>query len=69
MRENAGYKIIQSAQFDDVEIVLGHNIEDEMYVTWKHDVQKDYYYWGHYFTSYDKALKDFKIRIQNEIPF
>lgn len=65
MRINEGYEIIYSSKIDDeTEVVLGLNRKSGMYVTWLSIPKRDYYYWGHYFSSEVEALRDLANRIE-----
>lgn len=64
---NAGYEIIKTERVGNKEFVLGHNPNaPEPYVTWKRDVETKECYWGRYFTNEQRALNNFKKRVQEE---
>ena len=66
MRLHAGYKIIYSSQIDHTtEIVLGWDIMNGMYVTWM-CIDRNNYFWGHYFRDEVDALLDLADRIRKE---
>ena len=67
-RTHKNYNIIQAIAFPDEEYVLGVktiNKQNE-YVTWC-CVEKTKYYYGHYFSDYDKAVKDLYERAKKYI--
>lgn len=47
---------------DHCTCVLAHVGGYHPYVTWVHNRETGGYYWGHYFQTYDEALKDFNSR-------
>ena len=64
---NEGYEIIKIERVGNKEFVLGHNPNaPDPYVTWKRNVGTTDYYWGNYFTDEERALKNFKQRVQAE---
>ena len=71
MKENAGYAIKMEEKFDCTNgIAFGqtpckYNEEGYMYVTWMFSGEGDYF-WGHYFTTKKKALKDYHERLAKE---
>ena len=58
-RTNAGYIITNSITVGNTEIVLGvHTENPDSFVTWLCR-DKNYYYWGHYYSDLLSAQKDF----------
>ena len=67
-RNHKNFDIIQVIALPEQEYVLGVksiNNKNE-YVTWC-CVNKTYYYYGHYFSNYDKAVRDLYERAKNYI--
>jgi len=65
---NAGFKIIESKRVLIVDgtipetphsIVLAYSENDSKYVTWLFNHRDGGFHWGHYFTNYSNAKKDF----------
>lgn len=68
-RINAGYEIIATLPVGDVEFVVGQNIHTpNMFVTWEYQKQRGYY-WGHYMTDKDAAMRDMYERAEAELSF
>ena len=68
-RENAGYIITNQITIGDSEIVLGvHKELPDHFVTWE-CINKDNYFWGHYFSNLISAQKDFCARGFNKAKF
>lgn len=64
---NVGYKVLLRERVGIKEFVLGFNPNAaQPYVTWKCNVGKQDYYWGHYFSDEHKAKKDFVRRVREE---
>lgn len=64
---NAGYEIIKTERVGNKEFVLGHNPNaPEPFATWKRNIGTTDYYLGRYFTNEQKALNNFKQRVQDE---
>lgn len=65
-RINAGYEIIKSLPIGSTEFVFGQNIHTPaQFVTWECKDGKDYF-WGHYFSSKEKAMEDLYERAEDE---
>lgn len=47
---------------DDVHITIVLCNWNNEYVTWLRDSKKEAYFWGHYFDTFQEALKDFNNR-------
>lgn len=69
---NAGYDIIRAEAYEtdqrgcQYQIVLGHNPQSGMYVTWECNSHPDGvrdYFWGHYIPDREKALADYHRRL------
>lgn len=68
-RINAGYEIIATLPVGDVEFVVGQNVHaPAMFVTWEYQKQRGYY-WGHYMTDKDAAMRDMYERAEAELSF
>lgn len=68
-RMNIGYKITDTIHVGDAEFVLGvHEKDPNRFVTWECKNGNDYF-WGHYFTKRDDAVKDLVGRANKEIRF
>lgn len=59
-RRNEDYILLDSITVGKTEYVLGKLDSEkvDMWVTWAKDTEKDYFYWGHYFSEEAKAKKD-----------
>lgn len=61
--ENQGYTIIKIEKYNNnFAICLGKN-EAGCFVTWDCRPDTDYYFWGHYFTDYNEAMRDYHTRL------
>lgn len=68
-RTNIGYKITDTIHVGNAEFVLGvHETDPNRFVTWECKNGNDYF-WGHYFTRRDDAVKDLVDRANREIEF
>ena len=68
-RINAGYEIIACLPIGNVEFVVGQNIHNpNMFVTWEYKKEGGYY-WGHYMTDKDAAMRDMYERAEAELSF
>ena len=70
-RTNHGYTIIASVALPDEEYVLGEMQKADggtQYVTWCCVNGTDYYY-GHYISDKDVAIKDMYERVQKEVNY
>ncbi len=68
-RINAGYEIIASLPIGNVEFVVGQNIHNpNMFVTWEY-TPTGQYYWGHYMSDKDAAMRDMYERAEAELSF
>lgn len=67
IRENAGYRIINTISVGSVEVVLGEcPSAPAAYVTWECRDGSNYY-WGHYHTNRLTALRDLLERAGQEL--
>lgn len=65
LRVNEGYTILKAERYSkDYEIVIAVN-KVMTYVTWECKGQTDYF-WGHYFTDYATALRDYHTRLAKQ---
>lgn len=61
--KNAGYEIIMIEHYtEDYAIVLGVNSSNH-YVTWDSKPSENNFFWGHYFTDKNNALRDYHTRL------
>jgi len=68
-RTNIGYRITDTIHVGNAEFVLGvHETDPNRFVTWECKNRNDYF-WGHYFTRRDDAVKDLVDRANREIEF
>ncbi len=68
-RTNIGYRITDTIHVGNAEFVLGvHETDPNRFVTWECKNRNDYF-WGHYFTKRDDAVKDLVNRANREIEF
>ena len=68
-RTNIGYRITDTIHVGNAEFVLGvHETDPNRFVTWECKNRNDYF-WGHYFTKRDDAVKDLVDRANREIEF
>jgi hypothetical protein len=68
-RTNIGYRITDTIHVGNAEFVLGvHETDPNRFVTWECKNRNDYF-WGHYFTKRDDAVKDLVSRVNREIEF
>lgn len=68
-RTNIGYRITDTIHVGNAEFVLGvHEKDPNRFVTWECKNRNDYF-WGHYFTRRDDAVKDLVDRANREIEF
>lgn len=68
-RTNIGYRITDTIHVGNAEFVLGvHEKDLNRFVTWECKNRNDYF-WGHYFTRRDDAVKDLVDRANREIEF
>ena len=69
VRMNAGYIILSSICFENVEFVMGVNATaPSKFVTWECKNGTDYY-WGHYMNDELLAIKDLLERAGRELKF
>lgn len=60
----SGYTITSCIEHNDVRFVLAENSVKGDFATWMSQGEGDYF-WGHYFSKYDDALRDLLCRVKD----
>jgi hypothetical protein len=61
-KKNVRFKIVESKRSkksDFISVVLGQLVDESEFVTWLFNHQDGGFFWGHYFSDYTSAKKDF----------
>lgn len=62
--KNAGYTITKMEYYNgNFAIAFGEKSTGKQFVTWEYNKQNNSFFWGHYFTDYIHALKDYHNRL------